>query len=54
MLAHDTLDLRNRSAHISAKNTATATTQARILPERFHGPDEPYECKKASTRIDAF
>lgn len=28
------------------QSTATATTQARILPEHFHGPDEPYECKK--------
>lgn len=29
------------------QSTATATTQARILPEHFHGPDEPYECKKS-------
>ena len=39
MLAHARF-AKSFRAHLG-QNTATATTQARILPERFHGPDEP-------------
>ena len=52
MLAHARF-AKSLRAHLG-QNTATATTQARILPERFHEPDEPQHAKKASTRIDAF
>ena len=44
MLAH-TRFVKSFRAHLG-QNTATATTQARILPERFHGPDEPHACKE--------
>lgn len=44
MLAHARF-AKSFRAHLG-QNTATATTQARILPERFHGPDEPHACKE--------
>ena len=44
MLAHARF-AKSFRAHLG-QNTATATTQAHILPERFHEPDEPHACKE--------
>ena len=54
MLAHDTLDLRNRSAHISAKTPQRRLRRRAFCPNVSMGPTKPTHAKKASTRIDAF